>query len=115
MTRAPAFKRHSTEALDRVGLARTRRADDRIAIVERVCGKNRSLYFAARPFAPRVSSVLREDLAGIGPPPLPSCAPVAPMLLEEKIDRLLAERLGARLEIKSEFAELAPSDRVEIN
>ena len=37
------------------------------------------------------------------------------MLLEEKIDRLLPERLGARIEIEREFAELPPSYRLKID
>ena len=44
-----------------------------------------------------------------------SCAPVAAMLLEEKIDRLLAKRLRARIKIEREFAELPPGDRLEID
>jgi hypothetical protein len=48
-------------------------------------------------------------------PSLSSCTAVTAMLLEEKVNRFLAQRLSARFEIEGEFAELAPGDRVEID
>jgi Arc/MetJ-type ribon-helix-helix transcriptional regulator len=58
---------------------------------------------------------LKALRSGHGSLLLPSCAPVAAVLLEEKIHRFLTKRLSARPEIEGEFAELAPSNRVEIN
>ena len=71
-----------------------------------------------RTFAPRVSSVqsaVREDLAGMVPLPYPHALRLRRCFSKRRLTASSPSAWVLVLEIKSEFAELAPSDRVEID